>query len=147
MTQESAPPATRRNTKWVWLAVVAMLALGLIAMLFWQRPRTMGSLPEEISVAQAVTMREKGSFLLDVREPEEWTESHVPGSTHIPLGALDARVAELPRDQEIVVVCRSGNRSQRGRDILLDAGFGRVTSMTGGLTAWTAGGQPTVAGP
>ncbi len=131
----------------VWLAVVAILALGFVAMLLWQRPRTTGSLPQEISVAQAAAMRNKGSLLLDVRQPEEWTESHVPGSTHIPLGELNARVGELPRDQEIVVVCHSGNRSKRGRDILLKAGFGKVTSLAGGLTAWAAGGQPTISGP
>ena len=147
MTQEPATSPAGRNTKWVWLAVIAILALVFVTVLFWQRPRTMGSLPEEISVAQAAAMRDKGSLLLDVREPEEWTESHVPGSTHIPLGELDASVGKLPRDQEIVVVCRSGNRSKRGRDILLEAGFGRVTSMAGGLTAWAAAGQPTVAGP
>jgi rhodanese-related sulfurtransferase len=51
-------------------------------------------------------------------------------------------VSEVPRDKEIVVVCRSGNRSQQGRDILLDAGFAQVTSMTGGLNEWRAKGYP-----
>ena len=147
MTQAFVAPVPGRKPNWIWLAVVALVAFGLISVLFWQRPRTTGSLPAEISVTQAAAMREKGSLLLDVREPDEWAESHVPGATHIPLGTLDARLAELPRDQEIVVVCRSGGRSKSGRDILLKAGFGRVTSMTGGLTAWAAAGQPTVAGP
>jgi len=82
-----------------------------------------------------------------VRQPEEWNEFHVPGSTLIPLGELASRVDELPRDQEILVVCRSGNRSAQGRDILLEAGFTRVTSMAGGVTQWKAAGYPTVSGP
>jgi rhodanese-related sulfurtransferase len=74
-------------------------------------------------------------------------EFHVPGSILIPLAELAGRVEELPREQEIVVVCRSGNRSAQGHDILLQAGFTRVTSMAGGLTQWKAAGYSTVSGP
>ena len=66
------------------------------------------------------------------------------GKPYIPWAS---RVDELPRDQEIVVVCRSGNRSQQGRAILLEAGFTQVTSMAGGVTQWRAAGHPTVSGP
>jgi rhodanese-related sulfurtransferase len=52
---------------------------------------------------------------------------------------LQSRVNEIPKDKKIVVVCRSGNRSQQGRDILLAAGF-NATSMTGGLKEWYAKG-------
>jgi rhodanese-related sulfurtransferase len=58
------------------------------------------------------------------------------------LDELPSRVDEVPKDQEIVVVCRSGNRSQSGRDILQNAGFENVTSMSGGLNAWGAAGYP-----
>jgi rhodanese-related sulfurtransferase len=54
---------------------------------------------------------------------------------------------ELPRDRPIVVVCRSGNRSQQGRDILLNAGFTQVVSMTGGLNQWRDAGYPITSGP
>ncbi|MCP4427495.1 MAG: rhodanese-like domain-containing protein, partial [Chloroflexi bacterium] len=77
-------------------------------------------------------MYEDGAFVLDVREPSEWDDYHAPDTTLIPLGELAQRVDELPRDKEIVVICRSGNRSQTGRDILLDAGFASVTSSAGG---------------
>ena len=96
---------------------------------------------------EAVAKRDSGAFILDVREPDEWNQFHVPGSTLIPLGELASRVSELPKDQGIVVVCRSGNRSANGRDILLSEGFTQVTSMAGGLTQWKAAGFPTVSGP
>lgn len=80
--------------------------------------------------------------VLDVRTVEEWNEFHAPNTTLIPLDELASRVDEVPRDREIVVVCRSGNRSQQGRDILLNAGFEKVTSMTGGLNEWRARGYP-----
>jgi rhodanese-related sulfurtransferase len=62
------------------------------------------------------------------------------------LDELASRVNELPKDRPIVVVCRSGNRSQTGRDILLQAGIA-ATSMNGGLNEWRASGHPVVSGP
>jgi len=128
--------------------LVALLILGFSAV--WLTSRSgaeSGSYPREVSVQEAASKRDAGAFILDVRQPEEWNEFHVPDSTLIPLGELAARVDELPGDQEIVVVCRSGNRSAQGRDILLDAGFIQVTSMAGGVTQWKAAGYPTVSGP
>ena len=109
-------------------------------------PASFAPLPLEISVQEAASMRDQGAFILDVREPSEWEAIHIPDATLIPLGTLAQRVAEVPKDKDIVVVCRSGNRSQQGRDILLQAGFMRVTSMAGGVNQWRAAGFPTVSG-
>ena len=131
------------------VAVVAVIAI--TAVLLSQQNTAAPSavvqpLPAEVSVSDAVAKRESGAFILDVRQPDEWVEYHVPDSTLIPLGELDSRLSDVPKDKDIVVVCRSGNRSQSGRDILLKAGFTRVTSMVGGLSAWKAQGFPTVSG-
>jgi len=104
-------------------------------------------LPADISVAEAAAKRDAGAFILDVRQPAEWNAAHIPGATLIPLDQLEARMNEVPKDREVVVVCHSGNRSKQGRDILKNAGFTQVTSMSGGLTQWTAAGNPTVPGP
>jgi len=98
--------------------------------------------PDEISVDEAYAKYQAGTFLLDVRTPEEWADFHVPNTTWIPLDELPDRLKELPTDQEIVVVCRSGNRSQKGRDILRQAGFTQVSSMAGGLNQWRDAGYP-----
>ena len=58
------------------------------------------------------------AWLLDVREDDEWAAGHVPGATHVPLGQLGARTAEVPRDQQIYVICRSGIRSARAAQAL-----------------------------
>ncbi len=97
-------------------------------------------LAPEVSVDEAYAMREAGAFMLDVREISEWNEGHIPGATLISLGVLEGRVDEVPSDIPIVVYCRSGNRSQVGRDILIQAGFTSVTSMSGGFNAWVAAG-------
>lgn len=104
------------------------------------------ALPAEISVADAAAKRDAGAFILDVRQPDEWNAVHIPGATLIPLDQLQARLNEVPKDQEVVVVCRSGNRSQQGRDILKNAGFSQVTSMAGGMNQWSAAGHPTATG-
>lgn len=107
---------------------------------------SVGALPAEVSVADALAMRDDGAFILDVREPAEWAAVHIPDATLIPLGELAARVAEVPSDRQVVVVCRSGNRSAQGRDILLGAGLRSVTSMGGGMNDWAAAGYPTATG-
>lgn len=100
------------------------------------------TLPPNVNISEAAALRDAGAFMLDVREPFEWDEYHMPGATLIPLGELPARLNEVPRDKPVVVVCRSGNRSQTGRDILLRAGFTTVTSMDGGMRAWRNAGLP-----
>jgi rhodanese-related sulfurtransferase len=100
------------------------------------------TLPPNVNISEAAALRDAGAFMLDVREPFEWDEYHMPGATLIPLGALPARLNEVPRDKPVVVVCRSGNRSEVGRDILLRAGFTAVTSMDGGMRAWRNAGLP-----
>jgi rhodanese-related sulfurtransferase len=82
--------------------------------------------------------------IVDVREPEEWAETGVPqGAVLIPLGDLEARAAsELVTERPVYVICRSGNRSQAGSDILVDLGFTEVYNVDGGVTAWLDAGLP-----
>ncbi|MHB8135734.1 MAG: rhodanese-like domain-containing protein [Anaerolineaceae bacterium] len=131
------------------LALVVVI-LAVTAVLVFQKPQSSQpstvSLPAEISVDQAAKMRDEGAFILDVREPQEWAQFHIPGSTLIPLGELSNRLNEIPENKDIVVVCRSGNRSAQGRDILLDAGFNSVTSMAKGVTQWQVQGLPIATG-
>lgn len=100
------------------------------------------ALSAEVSVSQAAELRDAGAFVLDVREPDEWSAGHIPDATLIPLGQLASRLEDVPRDRTVVVVCRSGNRSAQGRDILRQAGFLSVASMAGGMNEWTAAGLP-----
>jgi rhodanese-related sulfurtransferase len=103
-------------------------------------------LPADITVAEAAIMRKQGAFILDVREVSEWDEIHIPGSILIPLGQLPERLAEVPRDREVVVVCRTGNRSKTGQNILVRAGIRKAVNMQGGVTQWKTEGYPTVNG-
>ncbi len=123
--------------------VVLLAAVGLFFAVRAMAPTDNAAWAAEISVDRAYENYQQGVFLLDVRTREEWDEYHVPGATLIPLDELPNRLNELPADQPIMVICRSGNRSQVGRDILLQGGF-NATSITGGIKAWAAAGYPTV---
>lgn len=131
----------KKQQKWLWPSVIGILVLILvgISLTFQGSNQTLAS---EISVEEAYQKYEAGALVLDVRTQEEWDEYHAPNTTLIPLDQLPDRVDEVPKDQEIVVICRSGNRSQVGRDILLEAGIEQVTSSAGGLKAWSAAGYP-----
>lgn len=151
----------RTTSPWMWVGLAVLVILVVVAVA--QIVRSAGapvaagaqaveqngdtSLAREVSVADAAEMRTTGAFMLDVREQSEWDEFHMPDATLIPLAQLEQKVNDLPKDRDIVVVCRSGNRSAQGRDILLQAGFTRVTSMAGGMNEWKANGFPTVTGP
>ncbi|MEL7644663.1 MAG: rhodanese-like domain-containing protein [Anaerolineaceae bacterium] len=148
MNNRKSTPNSRRKAlpTWAWL-LIAAAAVGLVFLLMPRGDANNGKLPREVSVQEAAALREEGAFILDVREPNEWEQGHIEGATLIPLGQLLQRSGELPADQTIVVVCRSGNRSAQGRDILETAGFKSVTSMAGGMNDWQAQGYPVVTGP
>lgn len=83
-------------------------------------------------------------FILDVREPFEYQIARIEGQGEgqagghlIPLGDLPKRVSELNTDQEIVVQCKSGGRSQRAAEFLAKNGFTNVHNLAGGITAWS----------
>lgn len=82
-----------------------------------------------------------GAWLLDVREDEEWAAGYAPGARHIPLGELSARCGEVPRDQPVYVICRSGTRSALAVKALTAAGWD-ASNVAGGMQSWAAAGRP-----
>jgi rhodanese-related sulfurtransferase len=77
----------------------------------------------------------KDGFLLDVRHPVELAVENMPGAVNIQLGELRSRLDELPRDKEINVFCRSGQRSYYATRILLQNGF-KVKNVSGGMLSY-----------
>jgi len=130
---------TRKNNSRIFL-ILGGLVIILMAVLIGLDPfnQSESELPLTVNVDEAYELRENSAFVLDVREFNEWEEVHIPDATLIPLAELESRLDELPKDQDILVVCRSGNRSATGRDILLNAGFANVTSLSGGMNDWVA---------
>ncbi|WP_344865457.1 rhodanese-like domain-containing protein [Planomonospora alba] len=84
-----------------------------------------------------------GAFLLDVREHDEWRAGHAPTAVHIPLGELQARVAEIPGDVPVYVVCRVGGRSAHAAAWLNHVGREAI-NVGGGMQSWAFAGRPMV---
>ncbi len=82
--------------------------------------------------------RESDYLLLDVRQPEEYTDAHIPGAKLVPLSELEKRLGEIPENRDVVFYCRSGKRSQAGSLFAADRGLvgGTLYNLTGGITAW-----------
>ena len=91
---------------------------------------------------QEVEAAANGRFILDVRSNGEWASGHIPGATHIMLGDLPTRIAELPPNIVITAVCGSGYRSSIATSVLLSHGFSRVLNMSGGMGAWNRQQMP-----
>lgn len=82
--------------------------------------------------------------LLDVREPEELEVAKLPEALHIPMRQVPERLADLPRDKTIVVMCHAGGRSARVAQYLLANGFDHVFNLRGGIDAWSVEVDPTI---
>ena len=87
---------------------------------------------------------EPGAYLLDVREPDEWAAGHAPGAHHLPMMEVPARMAEIPSDTDVVVVCRSGSRSGQVVSYLMGNGWENVRNLDGGMQSWAAQGRDVV---
>jgi phage shock protein E len=142
-------PTSKSSIRKNWIVYgIILLAVIVLAWIFLKPAPApvVQEYPLEVSPQQTSDLLAKGTFVLDVREPDEWAAGHIAGATLIPLGDLPNRLSEVPQDKEVVVVCRSGRRSAEGRDILRNAGYSLATSMTGGMNAWSAANFPVVSG-
>lgn len=97
----------------------------------------------QIGPREAKKLVDNGALLLDVREPDEWCLERAPTAMLLPIGHLRLRQHELPRDRRIVVVCRSGGRSEAVTASLRRAGFDAI-NLAGGMCAWAAAGLPII---
>jgi rhodanese-related sulfurtransferase len=82
------------------------------------------------------------AFLLDVREPWEYAQGHVAEARLIPLGELEQRVGEVPKDRPVLTICHSGQRSYAAAAFLVHLGYPQVANVDGGTAAWIEQGFP-----
>jgi rhodanese-related sulfurtransferase len=95
----------------------------------------------EIAIDQLAAALDRGAAVVDVREPDEFRDGHLPGAVNIPMGQLTRRLDELDRARPVYVVCASGNRSSAMVDVLAAAGRD-ATNVVGGTSAWIRAGRP-----
>ena len=81
-----------------------------------------------------------GAVALDVREPNEFAAGHIADAISIPLGQLEARISELPKDRPIVAYCGHGERAASGVSVLERAGFEKLLNLDSGFGVWEQAG-------
>lgn len=99
----------------------------------------------EVDVAELVRRRAAGAPLVDVREPDEYEEAHVPGAQLIPLATVPDRLDVVPEGRPLFVICAKGGRSYRAAEFYRRNGIDAV-NVAGGTAAWIAAGHSTVTG-
>jgi len=108
----------------------------------------------EVTTHEVLHIQRFGDPIVDVREPEEFADGHIPGAVNIPLGRLEIEVDTHPavvaregearslRERPVVLYCLSGGRSARAAAALQRLGFANPVSLAGGILAWTGDGHP-----
>jgi hydroxyacylglutathione hydrolase len=122
--------------------VIGYLAEGLDAWQSMGLPLTAGDI-RDVEPAELHQMLQGGGddlTVVDVREPWEYQQGHVPGAVLIPLGQLGSRLNELDAEKPVAVICASGSRSQSAAALLGQKGFKTVYNVTGGTSAWRRSG-------
>ncbi len=132
-------------------AVRILFRVGVDDFSGWMTPAEFDGIPEdrfdadgiaEVSAREAhARWSEQGAAFVDVRGCGEYEGGHLPDATYAPFGQLPHRIGELPRERELVVYCRSGNRSARACAYLKRRGF-RVCNLRGGYWPWAGRGYP-----
>ena len=89
------------------------------------------SAEEALSLWQA-----QEAVIIDVRTLAEYQEGHIPDAPLIPLNQLENRLDEIPKEQKVLLICRSGRRSAQGTSLLRSKGFEQVINIEGGMLAW-----------
>jgi len=96
-----------------------------------------------VTLAQVSSqLRADGVTVLDVRGEGEWKSGHLPGSLNVPVGSLDGRVNEIPRDRPVIVHCQTGARAAIAASLLRARGFTDVRFFPGGFAEWRSAGLP-----
>jgi rhodanese-related sulfurtransferase len=142
MAKRSAPKTERAPSRLPWLlgggvliAAVATLAIVLAGT---------GGAPglTTVNVNDLAEATAAGATVIDVREPHEYEAGHVEGALLMPLARTVQLASDLPKDEPVYVICRSGNRSLTASQALVEAGFEDVRNVGGGMIAWQSAGLP-----
>ena len=116
--------------KWI----IAMLTISLLALAACSND---SASYETIEINEVEEKMAEGYIVLDVREPDEFAEGHIPSAQNKPLSVLQQDdLNELSKDEKYIIICRSGNRSQTASEILFNEGY-EVVNVSAGMSSWT----------
>lgn len=99
---------------------------------------------QQITVDQLASIHPE-AIIIDVREQQEYDDAHVEGVRLIPMSSFVERIAEVPRDETLYIMCAAGGRSAQVTHYLTQEGFDAV-NVAGGISAWVGAGHPIARG-
>jgi rhodanese-related sulfurtransferase len=129
------------------LTLVVIIAVSALIIYYTQihLPSTTISFGD-VTVEEAKSLVESNVSLIivDVRTREEYDSGHIEGAILIPVSELEGRMNELSKEEELLIYCRTGNRSSNSVNILKANGYTKIFHMNDGIIAWIQAGYPTV---
>ena len=125
------------NTRTLAFALVAAASASFVALADGE----VASLSQDAFLALPQS-GDKAPFVLDVRAPEEYVTGHVPGAVNIPHDQIAARLAEVPKDKDVVLYCRSGRRAATAGEVLSGNGYTRLQHLEGDIVGWQEKQRP-----
>lgn len=126
------------------LTTVGLVLGVLIVFLLVQRFLFSGKYLSINPMAAAELLKGTGTVVLDVRTKGEFSGGRIKGARLIPLGELERRLAEVPKDRKILIYCASGMRSRMAARVLEKNGYSELYNLTGGIAGWHRQGLPLV---
>lgn len=120
-----------------WVGGLILVVIVVAYFLFMKRP---AKGIQNMSSAELVeTLKDKSNpvSIIDVREPFEFSSGHIARAKNIPLGQVSGKLKDIPKDAQIVFVCRSGNRSMQAAWVAQRQGYTAVFNLVGGMSRWT----------
>ena len=107
-----------------------------------------GSLPliSPQALLERQAKKDQSVFVLDVRTPEEYAAGHVPGAVNVPYDQVASHLAEIPKDKDVVIYCRSGRRTGLAAEVLEANGYTKLVHLQGDMQAWLQDGRPVEGG-
>ncbi len=112
------------------------LLFGIIIYFFIQRILPAKGVRQISTIDLKKELNDKKKQLIDVRTTGEFNSNHIRGFKNVPLHEMTQKIGQFNKDQEVVVICQSGMRSNKASKILKKQGFQKVTNVKGGMSAW-----------
>lgn len=117
----------------ILFALISLFLIGWIFIFDNMQPIKQISTNE---LMEKLQQRENDTVFIDVREPYEYGAEHINGMINIPLSSLAKKYTQIPKNQEIVIMCRTGNRSMQASSFLVEKGYGRIVNVEKGISDW-----------
>ncbi|WP_318507207.1 rhodanese-like domain-containing protein [Bacillus sp. T3] len=117
------------------VGLIVLLFIGFIGFQFMDSSAEISNISTD-ELAKKLESGDNQGVYIDVREPDEYAAGHIPGIINLPLSTLSEESANFPKDSEVVIICRSGNRSMQAAEKLRDFGFTKLVNVQGGMNDW-----------